>query len=304
MVWNYVWHMAATCLKKAAKTGGIWESRLSSFAFCCLTSTCVTHNPGHRDLHWLSKNTAHNNLLIERFTRQWAQKIHRKKSQTFPHTSMRNAMLFQIFCWVAAHPQIFLLCSLASTSLVHQPLQGIYKAVHAALPSVHWWHPALYLLPSWPRHSCWQPQTMSARNWFLEEGQLAAAQPGQGRNNANQQGEVLWGPGEIHNCSISWGHLSGHHPKQCTMQAPGQDLTSSQAHQKIPSLFVKCLLNSERPQHLSLEFVCENCTRSLDRWPGVPLLALFWTANQNNCKPVPWCLAHPSLYGITHLEKW
>lgn len=195
-------------------------------------------------------------------------------------------MLFQIFSW-AAHPWIFLLRSLPSTSLVHLPLQGICEAVHAALPSVLWWHPALYLLPSWPRHSCWQPQTMSGRNWFLEESQLAAAQPGQGRNNANQQGEVLWGSGEIRKCSISWGHLSGHHPKRCTMQPPRWDLTSLQPHQKIHSLFVKCLLHFERLQQLSFEFDSENCTGSLHRWPGVPLLVLFWITNGNNCKPVP-----------------
>lgn len=95
-------------------------------------------------------------------------KIHREKFQTFPSPHTQDDMLFQTFCWATAHPQIFLLGSLPSTSLVHQLLQGIYKAVHAALPSVHWWHPALYLLPSWPRHSCCQPQTMSGRNWFLE----------------------------------------------------------------------------------------------------------------------------------------
>lgn len=55
------------------------------------------------------------------------KKIHRKKPQTFPHTSTWNAMLFQIFSWAAAHPRISLLCSLPSTSLVHQPLQGIAK---------------------------------------------------------------------------------------------------------------------------------------------------------------------------------
>lgn len=141
---------------------------------------------------------------------------------------MWNDTLFQIFCWATAQPQIFLLGSLPSTSLVHQPLQGIYKAVRAALPSARRWHPALHLLPSWPRHGCCQPQTMSGRNWFLEDGQLATAQPGQGRNDANQQGEMLWGPGEICNCSISWGHLSGQNPKRCAMQAPGQDSTSSQ----------------------------------------------------------------------------
>lgn len=136
---------------------------------------------------------------------------------------------------------------------------------------MHWWHPALYFLPPRSRHGCCQPQTMSGRNWFLEEGQLAAAQPGQGRNDANQQEKMLWGPGEICNCSIHWEHVPGQHHNRWSMQA--LDSTFSHIHQRklthfLPGTFF--VLKAHTTFSLSFKKLYQK-----PRWLRMFLLALF-----------------------------
>lgn len=126
MVWNWVWPTPVTCLKKAAKTVGVSESRSPPFTFCCLSNTSITHNPGHRDLHMLSENTAQNNLLTMRFTHQWAQKSMGRNSRHSLPSPCERIHSFKSFAgrlrilrfsyWVHFHPPLwFISCCRAST---------------------------------------------------------------------------------------------------------------------------------------------------------------------------------------------
>ena len=230
-----------------------------------------------------------------RFIHYWAQKSIGRNSRRSSSlraswyafsTLIRQWRILRFSYWIHFHPPLwFISCCRAS-------------AKRCALRYHHCTDDTqLCLLPSWPRHGCCQPQTMSGRNRFLEEGQLAAAQPGQGRNDTNQQGEMLWGPGEICNSSISWGHTSGEHPKSGAVQAPGQDSTFSQTPRKLTHFFVRCLLHFEIPNQLSFELDCENCTRSLDRYPRGPLL-------DGKPKRLQACYPMPGTSIIWHMVTW